>query len=253
MKKHIANGFTLLNLLFGCIAILYILHPLKTADAAGDQWQHLSQQLSYASGFILLSAIVDFFDGFVARLLNSASEMGKQLDSLADTVSFGVAPSLIVFRYLELILSADFAPYTAFLYSIPAFLIACAGAYRLARFNISTASSVNFQGVPIPAAGMLTASFPFIFISGKTGLLAGVFSSQWFWYGYIVLISYLMVSSLPMMSLKSKSISVKKDFWKILLAVVAVVAAFLFQWLAVPIVFMSYVILSAVMLPREQH
>lgn len=203
--------------------------------------------------FILLSAAVDFFDGFVARLLKIASEMGKQLDSIADVVSFGVAPSLIVFRYIEYIFVNDNLPTNkAFFYALPAFVIACAGAYRLARFNISTIKSVNFQGVPIPAAGLLTASFPFIFTDNHTPFILQIFASEWFWYTYILFISCLMISALPMMSLKFKVLSLKNDWWKILLVIAALVSALLLHWLAVPVIFVLYVLLSIIMLRNNE-
>ena len=118
----------------------------------GTQYVSIPQQMFMASLFIGLAAIVDFLDGFVARLLKATSEIGVQLDSLADVVSFGVAPSFIIYQFLRL----SFAQHenglninTIFL--LPAFFIACAGAYRLARFNIDTAQTTYFKGLPIPA------------------------------------------------------------------------------------------------------
>src|SRR6202042_512519 len=119
------------------------------------------EKIYFASVFIGCAAVIDFFDGLVARLLKATSEMGKQLDSLADVVSFGVAPGLIVYEFLRM----SYAQQTDgldvnTLLLLPAFLIPCAGAYRLARFNIDTSQSYGFKGVPIPAAGLLVASFP---------------------------------------------------------------------------------------------
>ena len=100
--KNIPNLFTLLNLLFGCIAIVYTLQNgiVITADAEGALLLDIPEKIWMASLFIVLAAVVDFLDGFVARLFNASSEMGKQLDSLADVVSFGVAPGIIIYQFL---------------------------------------------------------------------------------------------------------------------------------------------------------
>src|SRR3954470_23448060 len=102
--KHIPNLFTLLNLFFGCIAIIYILQNgiIIVTNDEGAQWLEIPEKIWLASLFIGLAAVVDFLDGFVARLFNATSEMGKQLDSLADLVSFGVAPAMIMYQFLRL-------------------------------------------------------------------------------------------------------------------------------------------------------
>jgi len=104
IKKQIPNLFTLLNLFFGCIAIVYITMPgiMITVGVDGENLIEIPQQIYRASICLALAAVVDYFDGFLARLLGSSSEMGKQLDSLADLVSFGVAPSLIAYQFLRL-------------------------------------------------------------------------------------------------------------------------------------------------------
>ncbi len=109
MKKQIPNLITLLNLFFGSLAILVSFQSgtMATLDETGDMVIEIPEQIYYASMFIGLAALVDFFDGFVARLLKVNSELGKQLDSLADVVSFGVAPSFIVFQFLRLSLATD--------------------------------------------------------------------------------------------------------------------------------------------------
>ena len=97
MRKHIANCFTLLNLVFGCLAVIYILNGF--GNFGGDK---MVQNMYDAAIFICCAAVVDFLDGLIARLLNATSELGKQLDSLADLVSFGVAPGLIIFQFLKI-------------------------------------------------------------------------------------------------------------------------------------------------------
>ena len=258
MKRHIANGFTLLNLVFGCVSIILIMYDSLTADAlknnASSAFHAMSHQLSIAAFFIMCSAVVDFLDGFVARLLGIASELGKQLDSLADVVSFGVAPSLIVFRYINFIhLNNGEERFQAFLYALPAVLIVVAGAYRLARFNISASSTDNFQGVPIPAAALVTISFPFIFTYENNQWVDMLAHNQWFWYVYILLISFLMVAKFPVLSFKSKDFNLQKDWWKAAIGVIAIILSLCIQWQAIPVVFFIYVLFSLIFLKEEKE
>ena len=161
--KQIPNIFTLLNLFFGCIAIVFALQNTIEITADG-QFVRLTEELYYASLFIGIAAVIDFLDGFVARALNASSEMGKQLDSLADVVSFGAAPSIILYQFLRMsFIRENEGVETSMLWLMPAFVFACAGAYRLARFNLDTEQSFGFKGVPIPAAGLVVASLPLIY------------------------------------------------------------------------------------------
>ena len=247
MKKLIPNLFTLANLFLGCMAIVQIMQTglSLSVDASGENLVEIPEQIYLASILIAAAAVVDFFDGFVARLLKVPSEMGKQLDSLADVVSFGVAPGLIIYQFLRL----SFAQHdggldisSAFL--LPAFLVPCAGAYRLARFNIDTEQSYGFKGVPIPAAGIWVASFPLVYWFAKDLWIIELLRSYWFWYAVIGLSSYLMISNLPMMAMKFKEFSIKALLPFIIIAIVSLVSAVLFGWLAVSIGFIAYVILS---------
>lgn len=198
-----------------------------------------------ASVFIACAAVIDFLDGFVARLLKASSEMGKQLDSLADVVSFGVAPGLIIYQFLRLCFAQqEDGLDTSILWLLPAFIIPCTGAYRLARFNIDTEQSHGFKGVPIPAAGLLIAAFPLIYWFTNEAWIIQLLHNYWFWYAVIFIVSYLMVSTLPMMALKFKEPTIKKLMPFIIIAVIAIVSAFIFQWMAVPVTFIAYVILS---------
>ncbi len=247
MKQQIPNLFTLSNLFLGCIAIIYILQPglTLTVNSEGENLVSIPEKMMWAGWFIIGAAIVDFFDGFVARLLKVPSEMGKQLDSLADVVSFGVAPGLIAFQFLRLSFSQEPGGLDiAFVYLLPALFIPCAGAFRLARFNIDTTQQFGFKGVPIPAIGMLFASFPILYWYNATEWINQLILNKWVWYGLIGLSSYLMVSTLPMLALKFKGFTFKKALPFILIVLVAGVSAFLFGWLAVSIGFFAYVILS---------
>lgn len=256
--KQIPNIITLLNLFFGCIAIVYILQPglvpLYNADeltltpdvtALGTQYVSIPQQMFMASLFIGLAAVVDFFDGFVARWMKATSPIGVQLDSLADVVSFGVAPSLIIYQFLRL----SFAQHedgldASTLFLMPAFMVACAGAYRLARFNIDTAQTTYFKGVPIPANGVVIAAFPLIYWTNDYAVVTQILISPWFWYALIFILSWLMVSTRPMLALKFKGVTMQKLMPFIIIAAVAIVSAFFIHWLAVPLSFLVYVILS---------
>jgi CDP-diacylglycerol---serine O-phosphatidyltransferase len=247
MKKQIPNLFTLANLFLGCMAIVQIMQSglSLSIDASGENLVEIPEQMYLASILIAAAAVVDFFDGFVARLLKVPSEMGKQLDSLADVVSFGVAPGLIIYQFLRLSFAQSEGGLdvsSAFL--LPAFLVPCAGAYRLARFNIDTEQSYGFKGVPIPAAGIWVASFPLVYWFAKEQWIVDLLRSYWFWYAVIGLSSYLMVSTLPMMAMKFKEFSLKALLPFIIIALVSLVAAILFGWLAVSIGFIAYVILS---------
>ena len=152
--KQIPNLFTLLNLLFGCFAIVVILQNGIAIQntAEGTQLIDIPEKIWMASFFIALAAVVDFLDGFVARLFNAQSEMGKQLDSLADVVSFGVAPSMILYQFLRMSFAKEENGIEiSFVLLVPAFFVAAAAAYRLAKFNIDTSQQYSFKGIPTPA------------------------------------------------------------------------------------------------------
>jgi CDP-diacylglycerol--serine O-phosphatidyltransferase len=247
MKKQIPNLFTLANLFFGCMAIVSIMQSGLSVsyDASGENLVEIPERIYMASVFIAIAAIVDFFDGFVARLLKVPSELGKQLDSLADVVSFGVAPGMIIYQFLRLSFSQlEGGLEISSLFLLPAFIVPCAGAYRLARFNIDTAQNYGFKGVPIPAIGIWIASFPLVYWFSKDIWAIQLLRNYWFWYAVIIVSSYLMVSTLPMMALKFKEFSLKALLPFILIAVVGIVSAFIFGWLAVTLSFIAYTILS---------
>ncbi len=249
MTKQIPNLFTLLNLFLGCIAIVFALQTENISIYVGDDLSshyNIPEKISIASYLIFAAAVIDFLDGFVARLMSATSEMGKQLDSLSDVVSFGVAPSVILYQLLRIsFIKEEDGLETSIAWLLPAFIVACAGAYRLARFNLDNTQSYGFKGVPIPAAGLLIASFPLILHFGNSFINVNEWlTNKWVLYAVIILVSGLMVSTLPLMALKFKDFSIKNNIPKIILLTVAVVAAFIFNWLAVPIVFIVYIILS---------
>ncbi len=247
--KQIPNIFTLLNLFFGCCAIVFVMqHGISISnDDNGVQWVIMPEEIWLASLFIGLAGIVDFLDGFVARMFKATSEMGKQLDSLADVVSFGVAPSLIIYHFLRLSFAREEngldIPWAVL---TPAFIIACAAAYRLAKFNLDTEQQYGFKGVPTPAVGLLIASFPLIYWYSNNETIVTLFQNKWVWYAVSLILSYLMVSNLPLMALKFKDYSLKNNMPKIVLLLIAVLAALLLKWIAVPVVFIAYIALSLI-------
>lgn len=249
MRQQIPNIITLLNLLFGCLAIVscFQFGTVASISDTGDMLIEIPEKLFMASLFIGIAAVVDFFDGFVARLLKVSSEMGKQLDSLADVVSFGVAPACIVYQFLRLALANDVnALSTSNWLFVPAFLIPMAGAYRLARFNLDQTQSTYFKGVPIPMIGLLTAAFPLIYWQPSYGVISKLLLSPIFWYGYIIMVSYLMVMTRPMLALKSLSGKNKLTLPLGLLAIEVVLTAFFFKWYAIPFGFIGYCIVSLI-------
>jgi CDP-diacylglycerol--serine O-phosphatidyltransferase len=130
--------------------------------------------------------------------------------------------------------------------------MAAAGAYRLARFNIDDAQGVTgFKGVPIPAAGLLIASFPLIYWYSNSDKIIQILINKWFWYAVILIVSYLMVSTLPMLAFKFSSVTVKKILPFLGLAVLAVLAGMFFGWLAAPVTFIAYVLVS--LLLKQSH
>ena len=243
--KHIPNLFTLINLFFGCCAIVYTLQTGITpvTDEAGTQFIVMPEEIWMASLFIFLAAIVDFLDGFIARIFKATSDLGKQLDSLADVVSFGVAPSLIIYQFLRLSNSNEPAALdNSWWVLAPAFVLACAAAYRLGKFNLDTKQQYGFRGMPTPAVGLLVASFPLIYWDNQN--LFEIFTNKWIWYGLIILLSWLMVSNLPLIALKFKDFNIKNNMPKLILLAIGVVSVVFFRWLAFPIIFVAYIIVS---------
>lgn len=245
--KNIPNLFTLLNLFFGCLAIVFVLQNgiVIHYDFEGSQFVDIPEKIWMASLCIGLAAVIDFLDGFVARLLNASSEMGKQLDSLADVVSFGVAPSMIVYQFLRMsFATAEGGIEVSMLLLMPAFIIAMAAAYRLAKFNLDTTQSKVFKGMPTPAVGLFIASFPLIYWTCDYDQILFLLLNKWFWYVIIIGISWLMVSNIPMFSLKINFKNKQALFPLILLFVIGTISSIFFKWLAIPILFLSYIILS---------
>ena len=245
--KQIPNLFTLLNLLFGCIAIVFILQTGQTIaylDREGFTQVDLPEKITWGALFIFAAAVIDFLDGFVARLFKASSAMGKQLDSLADLVSFGVAPGLILYQLLRISYAQqENGLDISFAWLLPAFLIPCAAAWRLARFNLDESQEYSFKGLPAPAAGLTIASLPLIIWFETLGIQAFLIN-KWIIYAIILLLSWLMVSNLSLMSMKFKDFNIKNNQSRYILVALSIIAVVLLKWLAIPVIILIYVILS---------
>ena len=250
--KQIPNLFTLINLIFGCIAIVLILQTGETIvqlDAGGASQVFLPERIWWGALFIFGAAVIDFFDGFLARALKASSEMGKQLDSLSDVVSFGVAPGMILYQLLRIGYAQQESGLDVSVWALlPAFFFPAAVAWRLAKFNISTTQSDSFIGVPSPAAGLVVASFPLIILYQQFGVYTYLIN-PWVLYAVILLLAYLMLSSRRFMALKFKSFGFKANRYTYVLLILSVILVFALQWLAVPLIFLLYLLFSAFVKP----
>ncbi len=249
MIKQLPNLFTLLNLVFGCMACVAVLQPgiILVADPQGQYYYDLPPQIWMASLFIGAGAVVDYLDGFLARLLKAGSEMGRELDSLSDVVTFGVAPSLILYQFLRLSLAADQEALDQTMIGLlPAFLIPAAAAWRLARFNLNAGTAVPtyFQGLPVPAAGLFVASLPLIYWNVNEAWVLSTLLSPLFLYAVIALLSGLMISTIPILAFKFSSYTWKENKLRYSIVLLAIVLSVFLKWLAIPLTIVGYVLLS---------
>ncbi len=226
MKKIIAfipNALTLCNLLCGLASI----------------FSAFTGSMKYALLFIIIAAVFDFLDGFAARLLKAYSDVGLQLDSLCDMVSFGVAPAFMLTLTSVMITSSVAPLWVAF---IPV-IIALGAAYRLAVFNVDTTQSTEFRGLPTPAMALFVGSLSAYIIPecGTTQL-----------WSYLIpvialLVTLLMVCRIPMFSFKFKDFSLKHNLLKYLFAIFSVIVVILLGiGLALSVIIASYITLSIV-------
>lgn len=230
VKSQIPNFFTLSNLLCGAVAVYLV----------------SQNELAIASGLILLAAGFDFIDGFAARALGVANDLGKQLDSLADLISFGLAPAFIAVH-----LAGGFGNEFSVINFIP-LLMAPFAAYRLGKFNIDSRQTEKFLGLPTPANALFWLSFPLIieFSAGGQGYLGQAYAA--FLNSSIsiaiasMIASFLMVSEIPMISLKFKNFRWKGNESRMVLIGLTIVFLFIFQVLAPPIILLLYILLSIV-------
>lgn len=256
--RHIPNLITLLNLLFGCLAIVFILEERILFAAHSEMGLYPVMNMTkiyWGALFIFLAALMDAFDGAAARLLNAQSPLGKDLDSLADVVSFGVAPSMILYKYIQLAYMGEpGALDTSVWVVLPAFSVAACGALRLARYNqIAQSDDSYFVGVPIPAIGILIASIPLISWFPSNFMLSNfpehyhlafIFENRWVLYGISILAGLLMVSNLKLLKWKPKEWTVAHAWPQLFLLLLIIIGGFLFNFVVVPLAFIIYVLSS---------
>lgn len=217
IKKHIPNFITSLNLYAGCLAIYY--------GFRGDYELVLL--------FVLLAAVFDFADGLAARLLHAYSPMGKELDSLADVVSFGVAPGILV---LSMLTQSNLPYWVAF----SGFIIPVFSALRLAKFNIDERQTSSFIGLPTPANALFWVGMGYSF---SKVLIA----NPWYILAFTFIFSGLLVSELPMFSLKFKSLKWKDNQVQYIFLMVSILLIALFQTNALALIIGWYILFSILM------
>ena len=201
---------------------------------------------------IFVSTVADFFDGFVARLLKVQSDLGKELDSLADMVSFGFVPGTIIYVALckacdldgfrDIIENQNYIPFLGFLITVFSGL-------RLAKFNIDTRQSNSFIGLPTPANTLLFLTIPLIWLNqSPEGDLwyEKIITNEIFLIFSTLIFSYLLVAELPLIALKFKGPGVKDNFYRYLLITIATTTIILFSYLSIPIILACYIILSVI-------
>lgn len=253
--KQLPNILTLGNLFCGALAIIFILHaPQYIAEFNGAEYTVTNPEPIYwASALLVLAGVLDFFDGLVARWLGVQSLMGKELDSLADVVTFGVVPGMIFFRLLRSAYMQMPDVFDVSYFNLaPALLVPCFAAYRLAKFNLDTRQTSHFIGMPTPAVGLLVASFPLIMLYNSFNL-AHWLQNIWVLYLIIALLCYLMVAELPIISLKFSNLRPKENWPRFLLVLLTLISIPVLKYACVPFIFLCYVVLSLIAPPRNDY
>lgn len=237
IKKHIPNTLTLLNLLCGLLALIAIFNSFY----------------DHAFIFVSLGIFFDFWDGFLARKFGVAGPLGVQLDSLADMVTSGVVPGLLMFKLFDTIqqnqpeymLTED----TFYMGIIPyfGFLITLASCYRLANFNIDTRQTNSFIGLPTPANALLIISIPMIQYFREGEWIDAVLSNPYVLLGITLISAYLLNAEIPLFSLKFKKLNWKEAKLQIVFVIYSVLVILLFNFVGIPIIIFSYILLSVLL------
>ena len=239
MKKHLPNFVTLLNVLCGSIAVLFAVNGNMPATAL----------------FVFLGIFFDFFDGLLARKLNVQSELGLQLDSLADLITSGLVPGLVMFHLLSLTVD-DFSLVNSSnewsdsilgniqLLPFLGLLITLASAYRLATFNISINQSDSFVGLPTPANALLILSFPLIMDYQNNDMMNNIILNPWFLIAVTLLSSYLLNAKIKLIALKFKTWAFKDNAVRYLLIFLAMVLLIVFKFAGIPLIILLYILMS---------
>ena len=231
MKKQIPNFLTCMNLFSGCIALVMVFR----------------NHLEYTAYLILIAAFFDLLDGMVARKVGSNSEFGKQIDSLADMVSFGLVPGAVMFKLLQMSSLSELVPNAmlrTFVQFVP-FIITIFSALRLAKFNLDTRQTSSFIGLPTPANTLLIVSLPLILIQ-RPGQFDGLILNPVFILFVSMFLSYMLISEIPLFALKFKSLDFKANIYQYILIALAIVLIAIFSFVAIPMVVILYVLLSII-------
>lgn len=234
MKKHIPNIITLLNLLSGMIALLFA----------------SQNNLEMAAYFVFIGIFLDFFDGMLARWLKAQSTIGLELDSLADMVTSGVVPGVVMFQLLnnisvdwgnlEFLQNLENINYLPFI----GLVIPLAAAYRLAKFNVDDRQDHEFLGLPTPAMALLVLSIPLIQKFTLFEWASYMATDQTFLISISLIGSLLMISELPMFALKFKNFSWHKNIMHVVFLLITLLLLILLQIAAIPLIILLYIILS---------
>jgi len=236
IKKHIPNLITLLNLAAGLLAIIAI----------------FKGYYDEAFIFVCLGIFFDFWDGFLARKFNVAGPLGVQLDSLADMVTCGVVPGLMMFRLFEDIQQTQpeymLTEETFYMGFVPylGFLITLASCYRLANFNIDTRQTDSFIGLPTPANALVIMSIPMIQYANDFEGLTTILYNPYVLLFISILSSYILNAEIPLFSLKIKEFTWAKYKMQILFLIGSLVSFFILGFVAIPLIIISYVLVSVI-------
>lgn len=236
-KKNIfwfvPNSITSLNVLSGSLSVVFAFEG----------------NIILAGILILIAAIFDFFDGLSARLLNAYSDMGKELDSLADMISFGLAPAVIAHVLIRQQLP-DFtlteAPFLQLFIVFFPFIITIFSALRLAKFNVDTRQTESFIGLATPANAMVWASFPFILHFYGDSFFAELVTNQIFILVLSLIMSLLLVAKLPMFSLKFKNLKLAGNQSRFIFLAGCLAFIVFFKVASIPIIILWYIVLSVI-------
>lgn len=227
IKAHIPNTITLLNLFCGCVAVVMAWHS----------------KFELAFLFVALGIFLDFFDGFFARRWQVAGPLGLQLDSLADMVTSGVVPGLIMFRMMTDTSTSPELEYTQ-LFPYLGFLITLGSCYRLANFNIDTRQSDSFIGLPTPANALFILSLPLVLATTDSLIMLELLTNRWVLLAITLFSAYILNAELPLFSLKIKKAGFAENRLRYLFLLASVILIACFRYLGLPLVIILYVALS---------
>ena len=226
MKSYIPHFITLLNIFSGCVAVIFALEG----------------HMKFTALFVFLGIFFDFFDGLLARKLNVESELGVQLDSLADMITSGLVPGLVLFHLLGLAPQHSWEIHNLLPYF--GLLVTLASAFRLAKFNISTNQSDAFIGLPTPANTLLIISFPLIVEYQNSDAINAIILNPWFLVAITLVSCYLLNAPIKLIALKFKTWNFKDNAARYILIVLSVAILAIFQFAGIPLVIIAYILLS---------